>query len=221
MIMNQIKKLRDPMSGLTHFIGFGLAILGLIVLLERSINPLKPWHLVTFSIFGGGMILLYLASTLYHWLPLSESGIQRLRRVDHIMIFIMIAATYTPICLIPLRDSIGWVLFGGVWGMATFGLFLKVFWIQAPRWLSVVIYVLMGWLAILGIIPIVKTLQFGAVFWMVAGGLLYTSGAVIYALKRPNPWPNWFGFHEIFHVFVMLGSFSHFIMMYEYIILFD
>ena len=216
-----LKQLRDPLSGLTHFIGFLLAILGLVLLILRSVDPVKNLHIVTFSVFSAGMILLYLASTLYHWLPLSEKGVQRLRRVDHIMIFIMIAATYTPICLIPLRDSVGRLLFSSVWGIAIFGLFIKVFWLQAPRWLSVTIYITMGWLAILGIVPIAKTLQTGAFFWLINGGLFYTVGAVIYAVKRPNPWPNLFGFHEIFHLFVMLGSFSHFMMMYQYITLFD
>jgi hemolysin III len=216
-----IAKLRDPINGLTHFIGCLLAVLGLILLLYKAADPVKPWHIATFTVFSTGMILLYMASTLYHWLPLSPAGIQRLRRVDHIMIFIMIAATYTPVCLIPLRNSIGWELFFGVWGIAAIGLFVKVFWLQAPRWLSVTIYVLMGWLAILGIVPIARILQPGAVFWLVIGGLLYTAGAVIYAIKRPNPWPNRFGFHEIFHLFVMLGSFSHFMMMYQYISQFD
>jgi hemolysin III len=216
-----LKKLRDPISGLTHFIACILAIIGLIVLILRVTDPVKPWHLATFTVFSVGLILLYLASTLYHWLPLSETGIQRLRRVDHIMIFVLIAATYTPVCLIPLRSSIGWQLFSAVWGIAVFGLFVKVFWLQAPRWLSVSLYVIMGWLAILGIVPIVKAIQPGGVFWMIAGGLFYTSGAIIYAIKKPDPWPNWFGFHEIFHVFVMLGSFSHFMLMYQYISFID
>ncbi len=216
-----IAKLRDPISGLTHFIGCLLAILGLVLLVIEAVDPVKPWHIATFSIFSSGMILLYMASTLYHWLPLSETGIQRLRRIDHIMIFIMIAATYTPVCLIALRNSIGWELFFSVWGIAAAGLFLKIFWIQAPRWISVLMYLIMGWLVILGIVPIVRILQPGAVFWMAFGGMMYTIGAIIYAIKRPNPWPNQFGFHEIFHVFVMLGSFSHYILMYKYIMLFD
>ena len=216
-----LAQLKDPISGLTHFIGCLLAILGLVLLVLKAADPVKPWHLATFSIFSSGMILLYLASTLYHWLPLSESGSRLLRRIDHMMIFIMIAATYTPVCLIPLRESIGWELFAGVWGIAAVGLFIKIFWLQAPRWVSVSIYVAMGWLAIFGIIPIVDVLQPGAVFWLVFGGLLYTAGALIYAFKRPDPWPKWFGFHEIFHLFVMMGSFSHFAMMYWYIIQFD
>ncbi len=214
-----IARLRDPISGLTHFIGCVLAILGLVLLLVKVADPIKPLHMATFSIFCVGMILLYLASTLYHWLPLSEAGILLLKRVDHIMIFVMIAASYTPICLVSLRESVGWELFFGVWSIAFVGLLVKVFWITAPRWLSVSLYVLMGWLALLGIVPIVKALPSGAVFWLITGGVSYTLGAVIYAIKKPNPWPDQFGFHEIFHLFVMLGSFSHYLMMYQYIAL--
>ncbi len=214
-------KLKDPISGFTHFIGIGLAAFGMVLLILESSDPVKPWHIATFCVFSLGMILLYLASTLYHWLPLSAERTRLLKKFDHIMIFILIAATYTPICLIPLRGPLGWSMFGAIWGFAAFGLFFKVFWIQAPRWLSTTIYVLMGWLVIIGIVPLIEVLQPGAVFWLVSGGLLYTAGAFIYAIKRPDPWPSIFGFHEIFHIFVMAGSFSHFMVMYQYITLFD
>ncbi len=216
-----LKRLKDPLSGLTHFIGICLAVVGLVLLILESSNPVKPWHIATFCVFSTGMILLYLTSTLYHWLPLSEAGSALLKKIDHMMIFVMIAASYTPICLIPLRGPIGWGMFGSVWAIAAAGLFFKIFWIRAPRWLSTSIYVLMGWVVIVGIVPLVKVLQPGAIFWLVSGGLLYTLGAVIYAIKRPDPWPSVFGFHEIFHIFVLAGSFSHFIVMYNYITLFD
>lgn len=214
-------KLKDPLSGFTHFIGICLAAIGMVLLILESSDPVKPWHIATFIVFSTGMILLYLASTLYHWLPLSKEGSRLLKKFDHMMIFFLIAATYTPICLIPLRGPLGWGMFGAIWGIAAVGLFFKVFWIQAPRWLSATIYVLMGWLIIVGIVPLVEVLQPGAVFWLVNGGLLYTAGAVIYIIKRPDPWPSIFGFHEVFHIFVMAGSFSHFLVMYQYITLFD
>ena len=211
-----IEKLRDPVSGLTHFIGAILAIVGLILLIYKSVDPVRPWHLVTFSVFGTGLILLYTTSTLYHWLPFSEKGIQRMRRLDHMMIFILIAATYTPICLIPMRGPWGWSLFGSIWGLATLGILLKFFWLQAPRWFSTMIYILMGWLVVVGIWPLIQALKLGGFMWVLIGGLFYTVGAIIYALKKPDHWPNIFGFHEIFHIFVMLGSFSHFWVMYRY-----
>jgi len=216
-----IEKLRDPVSGLTHFIGAILAIVGLILLIYKSVDPVRPWHLVTFSVFGTGLILLYTTSTLYHWLPFSEKGIQRMRRLDHMMIFILIAATYTPICLIPMRGPWGWSLFGSIWGLATLGILLKFFWLQAPRWFSTMIYILMGWLVVVGIWPLIQALKLGGFMWVLIGGLFYTVGAIIYALKKPDPWPNIFGFHEIFHIFVMLGSFSHFWVMYRYVARFN
>lgn len=205
------------MSGLTHFIGALLAIAGLVVLLLRKVPELTVSHIVSFSIFGGAMILLYTFSTLYHWLPLKKSASDILRKIDHIMIFVFIAATYTPICLVTLGGGWGWSLFGSVWGLTVAGFLLKIFWMNAPRWLYTAIYVLMGWIIVIGIWPLIKSLALGGLLWLVAGGLFYTLGAVIYGRKKPDPWPNFFGFHEIFHVFVMLGSFAHFMLMYLYV----
>lgn len=209
------KFFREPLNGLTHCIGMILAIIGTALLIVRVASPPQAWHIVTFAIFGAGMVLLYLASTLYHWLPLSDRGIRFLRRIDHSMIFVYIAATYTPICLIPLRGPWGWSLFGVAWGVATFGIFVKLFWMDAPRWLSTVLYLGMGWMVLVGVYPLVRSLDTGALLWLLAGGLWYSAGAVIYACKRPNP--RWFGFHEIFHCFVIAGSFCHFIVMYSYV----
>ena len=209
--------LRDPMNGLSHFIGALLAVCALTVLVVDASIPAKAWHIVSFSIFGAGLVLLYTASTLYHWLPLSDRGVQLMRRIDHIMIFVLIAATYTPICLIPIRGGWGWSLFGCVWGFALGGIILKIFWMGAPRWLSTSLYLAMGWMAVIGIWPLVKAMPLGALIWLVMGGLFYSLGAVIYALKRPNPWPKLLGFHGIFHILVIMGSASHFWLMYGYI----
>jgi hemolysin III len=209
--------LRDPVSGLTHCIAAALAVLGTVLLIVRATGPALPWHIVAFSIFGGGMILLYTASTLYHWLPVGERGVRVLRRVDHSMIFFYIAATYTPICLIPLRGPWGWSIFGVIWGLAIGGIVMKVFWITAPRWLSTGIYLAMGWLVLVGIYPLVKAMSPASLVWLVAGGLVYSLGAVIYALKWPNPFPRHFGFHEIFHLFVIGGSACHYVVMYWYV----
>jgi len=209
--------LRDPVSGLTHCIAAVLAVVGTVMLIMRSVDPALPWHIVTFSIFGGGMILLYTASTLYHWLPVSEEWIRFLRRVDHSMIFFYIAATYTPICLIPLRGPWGWSIFGVIWGLAVFGIIMKIFWITAPRWLSTGIYLAMGWLVMVGIYPLYKAIPGAALAWLAGGGVVYSVGAVIYALKWPDPIPNHFGFHEIFHLFVIGGTACHFVVMYFYV----
>lgn len=215
--MKLINNLREPMNGFTHFIGIVLSIVGTIFLISSSLNPYKSNHLIAFSIFGLGLILLYSTSTLYHWLKLSDDGILRMRKADHIMIFINIAATYTPVCMIALKDNLGWTLLFIIWSIALAGILIKIFWIQAPRWLSTIIYVLMGWMAIVVIIPLIEVLQVQALVWLLIGGVFFTTGAIIYALKKPDPYPGILGFHEIFHLFVLLGSFSHFWMMYKYI----
>ena len=205
------------MNGLTHFIGILLAITGLIVLLTRADGPFTVWHVVSFSIFGGAMILLYTFSTLYHWLPLSGKSLEVFRKIDHIMIFVFIAASYTPVCLITLRGAWGWSIFGSVWGITIAGLFLKIFWLNVPRILYTLIYLLMGWIIIIGIWPLIGAMALFGLIWLVSGVLFYSIGAVIYAMKKPDPWPKTFGFHKIFHIFTMFGSFSHFWMMYRYV----
>jgi hemolysin III len=219
--MKLTKLLREPMNGFTHFIGIILAIISTVLLIKLSLSPYKPYHFISLSVFGFGMILLYTTSTLYHWLKLSEDGIKKLRKADHIMIFIYIAATYTPICIIALKGTLGWGLLTAVWLVALAGIIIKIFWMTAPRWLSTAIYLLMGWLAVIVVFPLVNALHLGALIWLTIGGLFYTIGAVIYALKKPDPYPGILGFHEIFHLFVLLGTFSHFWMIYRYVAILD
>ena len=217
LFKNFFRKTPDPISGLTHFIGALLAIVALVVLLTRTSTALTSWHYVGFSIFGGSMFLLYLASTLYHCVPVKDHPREIFRKIDHIMIFVFISATYTPICLVTLRGGWGWSLFGVVWGLSVAGIFLKLFKMNAPRFLSTLIYLMMGWIIIVGIFPLAHSLQPHGIKWMGFGGLFYTIGAVIYAMKKPNPIPGIFGFHEVFHVFVMAGTFSHFWMIYQFV----
>jgi|TARA_Y100000031_G_C8206973_1_gene379096 hemolysin III len=214
-------KIKEPFSAISHALGAVFAIVALILLIQESVNPIKPWHIVSFSIFGSGMFLLYTASTLYHWLPVSANLENKLRNLDHAMIHVLIASTYTPVCLIPLRGIWGWSMFGIIWGLAIFGILLKVFWKSLPNWFSITFYIFMGWLSIIAIYPMIMTLQIGAMVWIFIGGFFYTIGAVIHGLNKPNPIPKIFGAHEIFHVFVILGSFSHFMCMYNYITIFD
>lgn len=219
--MDLAKKLREPMNGFTHFIGVILSIIGTILLINLTLNPFKPYHFISFLIFGLGMILLFATSTLYHWLKLSESSVKKMRKADHIMIFIYIAASYTPICMIALSKNLGWIVLIAVWSVAVAGILIKIFWMNAPRWLSTLIYILMGWLAIVIIYPLINALPLAALMWLLIGGIFYTIGALIYALKRPDPFPGILGFHEIFHLFVLLGSFSHFWLIYNYITIID
>ena len=212
-----VKSFRDPISGLTHFIGIILSIIGTIVLLTRNDDPFTIYHATSFFIFGFSMILLYTISTLYHWLPLSEKNLIIVRKIDHIMIFVFIAASYTPVCLITLRESWGWVIFGIVWGLTIAGFFLKLFWINAPRFLYTSIYLIMGWIIVAAILPLSKVMSSQGLLWLALGGVFYSSGAVIYAMKKPDPLPNVFGFHELFHLFIMAGSFCIFWMIYKYV----
>lgn len=211
------KRLREPISGLTHLAGGLLASVGLIVLLDMAASAGRTDQLVAFGVFGLGMIVLYTASTLYHLLPLSPAGVARLRRVDHMAIFVFIASTYTPFCLLAL-DS-GWRvgLLVLIWGLALCGVLLKVLWMGAPRWVSVMLYLGMGWLAAIAAPVIFRAVPAGGMAWVLGGGLLYSAGAFVYGLKRPNPVPGVFGFHELWHIFVLAGSACHFWAVLRYI----
>ncbi|MCH7965661.1 MAG: hemolysin III family protein [Bacteroidetes bacterium] len=212
-----VKSFRDRISGFTHFIGIILSVIGTIALLTRNGETFTVYHATSFFIFGFSMTLLYTISTLYHWLPLSEKKLIIFRKIDHIMIFVFIAASYTPVCLITLRESWGWVIFGIVWGLTLAGFFLKLFWLKAPRFLYTSIYLLMGWIIIAAILPLSKVMPSQGLLWLALGGVFYSAGAVIYAIKKPDPLPNVFGFHEIFHLFIMAGSFSIFWMIYKFV----
>lgn len=211
-------RLRDPVSGLTHFIGVLLSVVGLVLLVYASTIHATVWHVVAFSVFGASLILLYTASTLYHLLPLTEKGIKTLRKIDHMMIFVLIAGTYTPICLIPLRGIWGWSLLGIIWGLTAAGIVMKVVWLNAPRWLYTSIYIAMGWMVAVAFLPLLRTVPVNGLVWLAAGGIFYSIGAVIYGMKRPNFSKIFLGFHEIFHLFVMAGSLSHFWMMYRFVL---
>jgi hemolysin III len=211
------KKLREPMNGLTHFVGVIFAICATILMITGSLNPYRADYVFSYSVYGLGLLLLYTSSTLYHWLNLSPEGIQKMRKVDHIMIFVLIAATYTPICMIPLKGALGWTVLAVLWTITILGTFFKIYWITAPRWLSTSIYLGMAWMAVLIIIPLIRTLNPESIIWLAAGGVFYTIGAIIYGMKKPDPLPGVLGFHEIFHLFVLAGSVCHFWFMYKYI----
>lgn len=202
-------KMKDPVSALTHMFGALLAIPVTVILILRGEHVGSAWYIVSFAIFGASLILLYSASFIYHSLSISEKLSQVLRRVDHIMIFILIAGTYTPVCLLLLRGPWGYTLLSLVWALAIGGIFLKLFWLEAPRWLSTSIYVIMGWIVVIAFLPLMNAASGGVVSLLVLGGVTYTLGAVIYAVKWPPLKSKIFGFHEIFHLFVLGGSAFH------------
>lgn len=211
-------KVKDPVSGFSHLLGAVLSAVGLYFLIRYAAANGTVWHIVSFSIFGASLILLYTASSVYHLLVVSEKSSIILRKIDHIMIYVLIAGTYTPVSLIPLRGSWGWSLLISIWAIAMVGIVLKILWFNAPRWLYTMFYVIMGWLIVIAFKPIVRSMPPAAVWWLVAGGLLYSVGAIIYGAKWPRLKSKVFGFHEVFHIFVLLGSFSHFWLMFRYVI---
>ncbi|HYE11936.1 MAG TPA: hemolysin III family protein [Patescibacteria group bacterium] len=211
-------RIKDPFSGFSHLIGAILSAVGLYYLVRYAAANGTVWHIVSFSIFGTSLILLYTASTVYHLLVVSERGSIILRKIDHMMIYVLIAGTYTPMCLIPLRGSWGWSILISIWGIAMVGIILKILWFNAPRWLYTLFYLIMGWLIVIAFAPLVRTMPVGAMIWLVAGGLLYTIGAIIYGTKWPRFRSKFFGFHEVFHLFVLYGSFCHFWMMFKYVL---
>jgi hemolysin III len=165
------------------------------------------------------MILLYAASTIYHSVNVTGKVLQYFRKVDHMMIFVLIAGSYTPVCLVTLGKGIGYRLLVLVWAVAIVGMLVKAFWITCPKWFSSVIYIAMGWLCLLAGNNLWNSLSAAAWGWLLAGGIIYTIGGVIYALKLPvfNSLHKNFGSHEIFHLFVMAGSLCHFVFMYFYV----
>jgi hemolysin III len=211
------KRLREPVNGLTHVAGGVLAVVGLSVLLATAASAGRLDQAVAFGVFGLSLISLYTASALYHLLPLSPTGVARLRRLDHMTIFVLIAGTYTPFCLLALDGGWRWGLLVLIWGLALCGILLKLLWMDAPRWLSVVLYLGMGWIAVIAAPALFRAVPAGGMVWVLAGGLTYSAGAVIYGLKRPNPMPGVFGFHEVWHLFVIAGSACHFWAVLRYV----
>lgn len=211
---------KDPFSGLSHLAGAIFAIAGTIFLIVQAACQNKVWHVVSFSIFGTSMILLYTASTLYHLIPAKPGTEKVLRNIDHSMIYLLIGGTYTPICLVALRGWIGWTIFGVVWLLALVGIstsFIPSFLLKVPRWVYTGFYLLMGWLSILAAYPIAQKAGWNFLSWLLAGGIMYSVGAIIYAKKKPNFY-FWFGFHEIFHLFIIAGTAFHFFAILRYIL---
>lgn len=214
-----LQKLKDPASAITHGIGMLLAFLAATPLIRKALNGPNQNHVFSLIVFITSMVLLYGASTLYHSLNLSEKGNLILRKLDHAMIFILIAGSYTPVCVIVIKGTVGYGLLALIWSIAIIGILMKMFYINCPHWLSSVMYISMGWTCVLAFSPIIHNLPRPAFFLLLAGGIIYTIGGVIYALKLPlfNQIHKNFGSHEIFHLFVMGGSFCHYLMAYLYL----
>lgn len=211
--------IREPGSAITHFIGMMMAIVAATPLMVKVAMDADHITFIAMAVFIGSMVALYGASAIYHSVTVKDNILRIFRKLDHMMIFVLIAGSYTPVCLVVLGNRLGYTLLAVVWSIAVAGMIIKACWITCPKWFSSVLYIAMGWacLAVFG--TLWNTLSRSAFLWLLAGGIIYTAGGIIYALKLPlfNAKHKNFGSHEIFHLFVMGGSICHFIFMYLYV----
>lgn len=212
--------MKDPGSAITHFIGMLMAIFAAVPLLIKAAHEPGRIYLISIAIYAISLISLYAASTTYHTFDKSEKINTILKKIDHMMISVLIAGSYTPICLLVLKGKTGITLLCIVWGIAIVEILIKAFWVYCPKWVSSLLYIGMGWTCVLAFTQILNSMSTAAFGWLLTGGIIYTIGGVIYALKLPifnNRHKN-FGSHEIFHLFVMGGSTCHFIVMYAFVL---
>ena len=214
------RHVKDPGSAITHFIGMLMAIFAAVPLIIKAAREPEPIYVISITIYAVSLILLYAASTSYHTFICSEKVTTILKKIDHMMIFVLIAGSYTPICLLVLKGKVGVGLCALVWAIALVGIIIKMFFVYCPKWVSSVLYIGMGWTCVLAFGQILNALSPAAFVWLLLGGVIYTVGGVIYALKLPifNGKHKNFGSHEIFHLFVMGGSACHYIVMYAFVL---
>ncbi len=211
--------IREPFNGLSHLAGAVLSLFALIAMVVKAAMSHSPaTHIAAVIIFGVSMILLYTASATYHMVLATDRVIAFLRRLDHSMIFILIAGSYAPFCLIALNGTTGFVLFSVVTGIAVVGILFKMVWFDCPRWLSTGLYIGMGWIIVFLASPLSVMLSTTGIWLLVLGGLMYTVGGIIYGAKPKFLQSKYLGFHEIFHIFILLGTFAHFLCVYFYVL---
>ena len=213
------KYLREPINSLTHWIGAILSLFALIAMLVKGVsNNASAVAIVSVAIFGISLIMLYTVSATYHGVITSDKIIFRLRKLDHSMIFILIAGSYAPFSLIALGGSKGTIFFATIASIAIAGILFRMLWFNCPRWLQTALYIGLGWAALFMLKPLSQALSPISLALLVLGGVLYTFGGVIYGLKPKKLQFGKFGFHEIFHIFIILGSLCHFICVFIYLI---
>lgn len=207
-------RIREPFNAISHLVGLVLAAAGTILLLRMAHGTGER---VAFAVYGGSLILLYGASTIYHSLPLSVHQLRPLRTLDHIAIYFLIAGTYTPVAMVTLHGPWGWTLLGTAWAIAVAGIPFKIWFLDAPTWISTGMYLGMGYIVLGAAVPLAARVSPAGLAWLVAGGLAYTVGAIIFTRERPDPFPGVFGHHEIWHLLVLVGSGCHFGFMLRYV----
>ncbi len=208
--------IKEPGSAITHFIGMLMAIFAAVPLLIKAAHEPSRIYVISLAVYSASMILLYAASTTYHTFDISAKINTILKKWDHMMISVLIAGSYTPICLLVLKGKTGLILLAIVWSFAIVGILIKAFWVYCPKWVSSILYIGMGWTCVLAFTQILNSMSHTSFIWLLTGGIIYTVGGIIYALKLPifNSKHKNFGSHEIFHLFVMGGSMCHFVVMY-------
>jgi len=210
-----LRRFREPVNSLTHLIAAAVAFVGTIVLAYLARDD--PAKLASLCLYGLTLVLMFSSSAIYHLAQTGPRAALFLRKLDHSAIYLLIAGTYTPICLHYFTGFWRGGFLAIVWALGLIGITVKLFVINAPRWVTTAVYLLMGWLAIAGVGEILAQMPAGAIAWLLAGGLFFTGGAVVYMVKKPDPYPGVFGFHEIWHIFVILGAYCHFALMLIFI----
>ena len=204
-----LKKLREPVNSLTHWGGAILALIGLIVLLIIGWDT--PAKIISLAVYGVSLIFLFSASATYHMVQVKDKALEIFRKVDHAAIYVLIAGTYTPFCINAFDGFWKWGMLSIIWSLAIIGIVVKIFYIRAPRWLNAGIYILMGWLSVTAAGEMLSALPAWVLTWMIIGGVIYTLGAIVYMTKIFNFKPGVFGFHEVWHIFVLLAAAAHFV----------
>lgn len=204
-----LQKLREPVNSLTHWGGALLALIGLTALLIVGWGT--PAKVISLLIYGVSLILLFSASAVYHMVRVRDKALEIFRKVDHAAIYLLIAGTYTPFCINVFTGFWKWGMLGLIWSLAVIGISVKIFIVRVPRWVNAGLYVLMGWLSVAAAGQLLAALPFWVFAWLIAGGILYTLGALIYITKIFNFVPGIFGFHEVWHIFVLLAALAHFV----------
>jgi len=208
-------KLRDPISGLTHLFGSVAALAGLIALLVIGRGDVGKQ--ISLFIYGLSLMLMFSASAGYHLTQAGPKFLQILRKLDHTAIYLLIAGTYTPVCFVMFTGFWKWGMLGIIWALALIGVIVKIFVINAPRWVTAGVYLIMGWLALGAITEMLHVMPVGALLWLLAGGIAFTLGAIIYITRIMDFVPGVFGFHEVWHIFVLLGCAAHFVLILVYV----
>ena len=204
-----LKKLREPVNSLTHWAGALLALIGLVALL--IVGWSTPAKIISLAIYGVSLVFLFSASATYHMVQVKDKALEVFRKIDHAAIYVLIAGTYTPFCVNAFDGFWKWGMLSIIWSLAVIGIVVKIFIIRAPRWLNAGIYIVMGWLSVAAVGEMLDALPAWVLVWMLVGGITYTLGAVVYITKIFNFKPGVFGFHEVWHIFVLLAALAHFI----------